>query len=108
MAVIKNINPVQRILEEANVIPRLSSNADKKKVLLDSLEARGVNLNTVADAITNQLFSDDENVKDKAIERMLKLTDIVQKEGQQVPVVNIMISGYESSLNSILIPRSES
>lgn len=108
MAVIRNINPVQEILQQANIVPRLDATGDKKKALLNALEERGVNLGTVADTIANQFYSSDENVKDKAIERMLKLTDIVRKDDvAALPQVTIVIQGYnqENNLQSILMPR---
>lgn len=105
MGVIKNINPVARVLEEANIIPRLSSTVDKKKALLDSLESRGITLDTVAETIANQFYSGDEVIKDKAIERMLKLTDI-SKDNNTAPIVNIVIQGYDDNhIQGILVPR---
>lgn len=109
MAVIKNINPVTEILREAGVVPRLSDKgSNKKEALLEILDSRGVGLAQVADAIESQLYSSDETVKGKAIDRMLELTDIKRRDDiATVPQFNIIIQGYsqENKIQSILIPR---
>src|SRR5512138_3309275 len=109
MAVIKNINPVTEILREAGVVPRLSDKgANKKEALLEILDQRGVGLAQVADAIESQLYSSDETVKGKAIDRMLELTDIKKREeASNAPQFSIIIQGYnqDNKIQSILIPR---
>lgn len=105
--ILKNINPVTEILQQSGIVPALHADGNKKKVLLELLEARGAGLSQVADVMANQLYSSDENIKDKAITRMLQLTEIVRKdEAMAAPSVTFVIQGIENqNIQSILIPR---
>jgi hypothetical protein len=112
MALLKNVNvsPVMEILEETGIVkkrePR-SKSATNKDELRDILSDRGVGLDRVATEIENQLYSSDDNIKDKAIAKLLKLYDIDTKDESGGNTVNIILQtiGGEQNLLSVVSPR---
>lgn len=111
MPIIKNINPVTEILQQSGIIPATSKNGkvSKKDLLLQQLEARGIDIPTLAEAIQSQFYSADENIRDKAINRMLQLNEIVKKDDLvNIPQVTFVLQtngNSDVSLNTILVPR---
>jgi hypothetical protein len=106
MPVLKNIASISEILLETELVPKQNTRLSKKDNFINVLENKGVDQNTVASAIADQFYSSDESIKDKAIERWLKLTEIIKPDGiNNQPTVNIVIQGQELGINPILTPR---
>lgn len=99
----------EQILAESGLVEvePLRAGATKKEKLVHELEKRGLGIAQLADHVENQLYSSDEGIKAKALDRVLKLNSILEDDKVNAPQITFVIQGNSGQTNllSILSPR---
>jgi len=78
----------------------------KRERIQALLTARGLGIEDTIKILKLQSMSDDEGIRDRALDKLMKIHEMVPKEdeGSRAPTINIIMSGEQNQLMGILLP----